>query len=190
MLKKRPTGKRLKEAFRYDPESGQFYWRIKPGPSVKVGQKVGTIKNRGYEAVRLDGFPFKSHRLAWFFVNGNWPKGQIDHINGIRNDNRIFNLREATPSQNRVNTKTLRADNKSGYTGIKFDKNRNNWRAKIGKINCGRHHTIEEAIKARNAKGKEIFGEFFNEQHFQRLPAREKRNLILPSLQKLPESDD
>ena len=68
---------------------------------IKYGKEVGYLdKSTGYRYVEINGISYYSHRLIWFMHYGTWPKGQIDHINGIKDDNRIENLREATASEN------------------------------------------------------------------------------------------
>jgi hypothetical protein len=98
--------------------------------------------------------------LAWLFTHGEWPKSQIDHINGIKDDNRIHNLRAASNSDNAVNKLSLRSDNTSGITGIHFDKRRKKWMVTVGDKSHGRFATKEEAIEARNRIAKAQFGYF------------------------------
>src|SRR5262245_57168181 len=93
---------RLRELLKYIPETGDFYWK-KPRRGMVQGACAGTLINNGYIHIVIDGHAFKAHRLAWFYVNGVWPKQQIDHINGKRADNRICNLREAVQRQNSWN---------------------------------------------------------------------------------------
>lgn len=102
------------------------------------------MKN-GYRVIRIDDALYLAHRLAWFYVTGNWPANQIDHINGVRDDNRFSNLREATNLQNAHNRKYNR--NKSGFQGVR--KENSKWLAEI-KINykavrLGLFNTPEEA---------------------------------------------
>lgn len=82
----------------YDAESGIFTRRGR-----NAGKIAGTVTNHGYVVVRVLGERVKAHRLAWLMANGRWPDSGIDHINGIKTDNRIDNLREATAGQNNKN---------------------------------------------------------------------------------------
>lgn len=106
-----------------------------------------------------------SHRLAWLYTYGHWPIDQIDHINGIRDDNRICNLREVNNQQNQMNAKK-RFDNTSGKTGVCYFSRDNNWRSTIvfkGKSHhLGYFETKEEAILARE-EAEVRFG--FSERH-------------------------
>ena len=101
----------------YSPETGEFQWAA-PRPKVKVGQKAGYLKkNKGYIYIEIDGKSYSAHRLAWFYVTGNMPIDQIDHINRNKSDNRFENLREATHGQNRANSKST---NKHGLKGVRL----------------------------------------------------------------------
>ena len=122
----------IKECLSYDSETGLFLWLKRPdnhfSPNQvqhghnkhRAGTEAGSIKN-GYKSITITyqckRYKYYAHRLAWFIYYGEWPKNQIDHINGVRTDNRIKNLRSVTVSENRKNAK-LRIDNKSGRVGV------------------------------------------------------------------------
>lgn len=149
------TVDRLRVLFSYDPETGKFVRNHKG----KTGSPVSDLPNKGgYLRVRVDGPHYYAHRLAWLYVNGAWPKRHIDHINGDRSDNRIANLREATPAENHQN-RALSRKNSSGFTGVFFDKRRKKWIASIG-VNrrskfLGSYSSPEEAAEAyAKAKAK------------------------------------
>lgn len=91
---------RLLSKFLYDPESGAFYWRSK-GLESKA---VGYVNYDGYIRMYALGRRFYAHRLAWFYVTGRWPNEEIDHINGVRSDNRIKNLRCVSRKENCENS--------------------------------------------------------------------------------------
>lgn len=161
----KPTHKRVLQVIRYNPNTGKFYWKFRVNSKIRrIGQEAGFIGKIGYVIIGIDDCELSGHKLAWFYVHKKWPK-QIDHKNGIKSDNRLKNLREATTSQNGINKKRPRRDNKTGFIGIFFDPKRNkSWLATVGKFYCGRHETIEEALLARNKKGEQIYGDFFNHQ--------------------------
>lgn len=151
------TAARLREVLSYDPETGVFTRLITAG-GMAAGKKTGTFEGGGYLQIQIDSTLYLAHRLAWLYVHGAWPKDQIDHINGIRSDNRIANLREATALQNHQN-RPMNRNNTSGHPGVSWDKRRRKWRARI-KINhktayLGEFENIEEAVAARvNAKAE------------------------------------
>ncbi|EHL6353356.1 HNH endonuclease, partial [Escherichia coli] len=108
------THKELTSSLNYNPETGVFTWKIASGSS-SIGKVAGfkTNSQADYLSIRINGKSYLCHRLAWFYMKGCWPKGLIDHINGVKNDNRISNLREVTRGQNKTNSVS------SSNTGIK-----------------------------------------------------------------------
>ena len=142
---------RLKELLGYDPETGLFTWKVTRGGTARAGTLAGTLcKQRGYFQISIDNRLHQSHRLAWFYTHGVWPD-ELDHINRVRTDNRLENLREVTSSQNNQNA-SLRSNNTSGFKGVSFCSRTGRWRAQIrvdGKgRDLGRHRTPEEAFEA------------------------------------------
>ena len=122
----RPDSTRLRELLHYNPDTGIFTRRV----GVKgraVGSAVGTKSNLGYTCCTVEGHRCFAHRLAWCYVYGYWPDGELDHINGVRDDNRISNIRLSNRVENNLNKHGPRADNKSGFRGVVAHKNR--WRA-------------------------------------------------------------
>ena len=138
----------------YKPETGSFFRLTKPAPSARVGDLAGCDNGNGYLRITLDGASHYSHRLAWLYITGEWPKDQIDHINHIRDDNRWGNIREVTHQENQMN-RSISPNNTSGVTGVHWDKCARKWRAKIkreGKtINIGLFDCRLEAAKERLA---------------------------------------
>lgn len=166
----------LKELLEYDNNSGIFMWKKKFSSRNKVGVPLGNEKDR-YLAIRYKGKPYLLHKLAWYFVYGEYTENQIDHINQNTHDNRIDNLRIVTASENSKN-KPKRRDNISGVTGVYFENYTKKWRACInhdGKnIRSKRFDTIDEAKQWRDSKAIE-FG--YSENHgkeLSRLPYRKK----------------
>jgi hypothetical protein len=112
------TAERLREVLEYAPETGLFYWKVQTSRRNPVGKVAGCIcKNSGYRLIGIDGVVFKASRLAWFYVNGEWPDGIIDHINCDRLDDSWSNLRLATQAQNLWN-RGPQANNPTGYKGV------------------------------------------------------------------------
>jgi HNH endonuclease len=86
------TAARLRAALRYNPDSGAFQWLGRPANGVRVGDAAGCLSSRGYLVFGIDGRNYFGHRLAFLWVKGRWPMGEIDHVNGDKADNRWCNL--------------------------------------------------------------------------------------------------
>lgn len=142
----------LKGLLSYDEQTGEFYWLVKRGRGIKPGDIAGSIAPIGYRLISVNGRFYYAHRLAWLYVFGEWPDGQIDHINGVRSDNRITNLRSVSNRENHKNTK-LRSDNTSGVNGVYWSNVRSKWIAQIvddEKVKfLGAFANLEDAAKAR-----------------------------------------
>ena len=140
------------EQLQYDPILGEI---------SKGERRVGTLRKDGYRSVTASGKVILEHRLAWFLMCGEWPDSQIDHINGIRDDNRWANLRKVTPQQNQFNT-GIRKDNSTGCKGV--SKRGNHYRAYIYKdgkqVFLGNFKTLESAAEARALASSALFGVF------------------------------
>lgn len=131
------TIERLRELLSYDPETGALTWLKRTSNRIRVGDAAGTHnKTLGYLQVSVDGVRTYAHRLAWFYVHQEWPE-EIDHINGIRSDNRLCNLRPATKKQNCEN-RVASQKNKSGYRGVNECKKTHLWVARIHHNGKGR----------------------------------------------------
>jgi len=145
------TQNRLKELLHYEQDTGLFIRKTTINRH-KAGSISGARQNKGYIQMMIDGKNYLAHRLAWFYVYGEWPKNQIDHINRIKTDNRICNLRDVNNSTNQHNNSTRR-HNTSGTTGVMNLKSRNCWGAQIyvnnKRIYLGVYKTKEDAILAR-----------------------------------------
>jgi hypothetical protein len=132
----------LKEYLDYNPITGLFTWKIAKGARANIGDLAGHKNKDGYIRIIIDKKGYKAHRLAWFYVHGKWPTLLIDHINRIRDDNRICNLREASAELNAQNRK--KRINKN-TTGTRYNKSRKKWHA-VFYVGCN-YKTQEEAIK-------------------------------------------
>ncbi|KAB0988745.1 HNH endonuclease [Cronobacter sakazakii] len=123
----------LKDSFHFRNDIGRFIWKVAKG-WVKPGRIAGTLNEaNGYRYIKLNGVHYLEHRMVWLFTHGRLPKGEIDHINGDKQDNRIENLRECTRSQNEIN-KGLSSTNTSGCKGVSWHAQSKKWRARI-KVN-------------------------------------------------------
>ena len=150
----------LKKRLSYDPNTGNFIWLQRVSRSTYPGTIAGTPNSNGHIQIRISGKRFFAHRLAWGFVYGEWPKGVIDHINGIRNDNRIINLRDVTISENAQNQRTPRMGSKSGYLGVSFVQSRGKWQAGItanGKFKFLGHFDSPEIAHAAYIDAKRVY---------------------------------
>lgn len=147
------TAARLRELLHYAPETGVFTKRIKTG-KWPAGHVVGTPDRHGYTTIWVDGTVHRAHRLAYLYVYGRWPEGDIDHVNRVRSDNRIKNLRAATRSENCQN-KGRQSNNVSGRTGVAWHSAAKQWEAYIwvqrSKTYLGTYPNIDDAIAARKA---------------------------------------
>jgi len=121
------TQERLKELLSYDPETGLFIWIKSTNRSIKIGSVAGGKKPDSYICIRIDKKNYLSHRLAWLYVYGKLPEKFIDHINEIKNDNRICNLRLANNQQNKQNMSKPNKNNKIGLKGVYWHETGKKW---------------------------------------------------------------
>lgn len=124
------TQERLKEVLHYDPETGIFTAKVTRGNRL-AGRAVGCDNGDGYLQIRIDNRLYFAHRLAFLWMTGVQPKHQIDHINGVRSDNRWPNLRDLPVAENAHNIGGPRRDNTSGFVGTWYDKRENRWASAI-----------------------------------------------------------
>lgn len=139
----------IKTFLRYDHSTGVIYW-TKFAPSSLVGKEAGSLTPHGYREIKTKHFRAKSHRVAWFLYHGSWPLNYIDHINGIKDDNRIDNLRDISLSENQWNQSAPHKHNSCGFLGV--EKAGDKWVARIQKHGkrkyLGRFETAELAHRA------------------------------------------
>lgn len=123
-----PSQAELKALFDYNPETGILTWKVKTSKSVKIGDVAGFKNSKGHLQVGINRIKYLAHRIIWIMCEGEIPSGyEIDHINMIKNDNRLSNLRLSTSSQNGMNKNTHK-DNKSGIKGLSEWADRNGTR--------------------------------------------------------------
>ena len=160
-----PDAEYLRNVLLYNEQTGELIWKSRPRthfktqsafvrwnklhantPAFKCSEKTG------YRSGMLDGVSYYAHRIIWAIAHGPIPSGEIDHINGIRYDNRLINLRLVTRLENTQNRK-VRSDSKTGVPGVYWEKACNKWRAEIKankkRISLGVFDILEDAIAAR-----------------------------------------
>lgn len=125
------TKDRLKELLNYNPDTGIFTRLTAPTNKVKIGDVSGSINKKGYIEIKVDYKKYLAHRLAHLYMTGNFPKNQIDHIDGIKNNNAWTNLRDVTPAENSQNRRTAKKNNKSGLLGVYTNSNCSTYRSQI-----------------------------------------------------------
>jgi hypothetical protein len=153
----------VKKRLRYNKDSGVFTWAESRG-CAKPGDVASSVNSLGYCRVKVDGVSYLAHRLAWAFVNGEFPKSDIDHVNGIKTDNRIENLRLATRSENQCN-RGKHANNKSGFKGVNWNQSVKKWAARC-MVNGKRTHIgyfddVALAAAAYQQVAVSLHGRFF-----------------------------
>lgn len=145
----------------YDQDSGFFFWKDRYTARDLMKEPAGSVYPNGYRYIEINGSDYRCARLAWFYINKEWPTDYVDHINGYRADDRLVNLRLANNSQNQAN-RGLMVTNSSGCKGVSFDRSRNKWRASITvngvTRNLGRYKTKEEAAAAYDNAALSVWG--------------------------------
>jgi HNH endonuclease len=124
------TVERVRELLDYDPETGVFTWRF-GRRKAKKGAIAGSYTADGYQRICVDRGRYLAHRLAWLITYGVLPPDETDHINGIRDDNRMANLRLATKTLNMENMRRPRIDNTTGILGVSWNKRAKKFRSLI-----------------------------------------------------------
>jgi hypothetical protein len=155
------TPERLRERLFYDLRTGVFFWRSNEGGGHASGSRAGSLNKQGYRVIYLDGTRYREHRLAFLYVTGSWPAGEVDHKNMRRDQNNFLNLREASRSQNQANGNAYKTS-KSGIRGVYPHGNR--WVAFI-MVNYRNHHLgtfnkLEEAAAVRVEAAARLQGPF------------------------------
>jgi hypothetical protein len=155
------TFERLREVLDYDATTGIFTWRVHRGRFCCAGMRAGAVQWSGYRVIYIDGKTYYAARLAVFWMTGEWPPRDVDHLNGILDDNRWTNLRKATESQNCANAR-MHKNKQIPFKGVSRDRKR--YRAQImvnyQRIGLGSFDTPEEAHAAYIAAARHHFGEY------------------------------
>lgn len=147
----------------YNPETGEFRWKVSKGSTAQAGQLAGSPHAKGYLTIRVNYRLYLAHRLAWLIVTGDWPKSQIDHWDTDKSNNRFSNLRDASNGQNQANI-PIRSNNTSGRKGVSWNKGKKKWEVRTRLENrqqfIGYFDDLDEASQAYQEALRENFGEF------------------------------
>lgn len=175
--------KRIKEALKYNPDTGVFTSRYNSGLYIK-----GSFNDKGYLIICVNGRRYQAHKLAWFYMTGKWSRKNIDHINGNPADNRFSNLRrEATPDNS--HNLMLSKFNASGARCVHFAKSDKKWVATVQHLGqpyyLGRYSERSKAIKAVNQFLKRFSNDFFSESTNKRVFTNDKIRTIFQLKRKL-----
>lgn len=171
-----PSPEKIRELLRYEPETGRLFWKERPNDMFNLPREhirwnsryadkeaFASCQSNGYRIGHIHSRKYYAHRVIWVLIHGDWPRCEIDHINGINGDNRIENLREASKAQNQRN-KGMMANNTSGFKGVSWNSRAKKWQALIAKggknRNLGQFDTPEAAHAAYCEAAKKYHGEF------------------------------
>jgi hypothetical protein len=170
------TAKMARSLLDYNEETGVLVWKPRPQSAFKTyrafrvwnarfaGKAAGSQMKSGYILIGIKEHKLYAHRIAFLIHHGKWPAREIDHINGIRNDNRIVNLRASTTSQNQANRSCSQgAIPFKGVYRHRGGKYMAQIRHNYAYYYLGYHDTPEEAHAAYTKKANELFGPFANE---------------------------
>lgn len=150
----------------YNPETGVITNKLDRGVlksgivRAPAGEVAGYVNKKGYRQIRIDGIEYLASRLGWFMHYGSWPKEELDHKNGERDDNRMENLQEVTCRQNHQNYKIHRTGR---YPGVCWDKSHHKWKAQASVASkrkfLGHFNTEEEGFLAYVDYIHKVFGQ-------------------------------
>ena len=163
------TADRLRQILEYDPGTGIFRWKFDPAKKPNINSRdirraaAGSLRGSGRRVIKIAGRPYYCSRLAWLYIHGEWPDPEADHENGIKNDDRINNLRVSTRSQNQHNV-GITNRNTSGRKGVHWNKRYQKWQAEIvvagRKQYLGRYDDLDLAAEAYRTAARLHHGDF------------------------------
>jgi hypothetical protein len=162
------TADELRQRLDYDPKSGLFWWKERPGNnwwnSTFAGGPAGWLSGRGYIYINVHRRSYRAHRLAWLWMTGEWPTEEIDHIDGDPLNNTWKNLRQATRNENSRNRHVQANNITTGIRGITYSSRRSQW---IVRVMADKHshfggwfNDLESAKLARNTLVRRLHGAF------------------------------
>ena len=147
----------------YDVDTGIFKWRVKPSKNRCAGDVAGCRKPDGYVTITVLGVTCYAHRLAWLYVHGHWPTGDVDHMDGDPSNNRICNLRDVSRRTNMENQKRAQASNRSsGLLGVSCPKGSKSFIAHIHIY--GKHRYLGSYATAELAHAAYLHAKRINHQ--------------------------
>lgn len=160
-----PSQGLLRTRLSYDPRSGEFRWRYyaaaRPEWNTKYSDSLAGYLAGGYRFIRFDGFKYKASRLAWKFMTGDEPVGEVDHKNRRRSDDRWENLRDSTRTENGRNRD---AYGHNHLKGVSLNSAGTRYRARIcvnrHEVCLGTFNSEADAATAYDAAARLHFGEF------------------------------
>lgn len=123
------TFERCRELFNYDPDTGVITNRVYRNFRSTAGKMVGSNDGKGYLHMRVDYKMYQNHRVAWLWFYGEWPSAHVDHIDGVRDNNRIANLRDVPQIINQQNRRDPRVGSASQVMGVRLVKG--SWQSRI-----------------------------------------------------------
>lgn len=150
----------LRALLSYDAETGLFVRLVTTSQNARRGTEAGYISPIGYRVISIKGRQFYGHRLAWLYTHGEFPRGQIDHIDGNRANNAIANLRDVVEGINRQNLREPPRHNRLGILGVSRSTTGKRYHSRIQidgvKVHLGTFDTSEEARAAYVAAKREL----------------------------------
>ena len=162
------TAERLRTILRYDPKTGYLYWNRRSDVGEWwngrfAGKQAGAhLDRKGYATIAIDNHTYRTHRVIWAYVTGEWPDTEVDHRDTNRQNNRFENLRKASTEQQRMNM-SLHRDSQTGFKGVSKNKEFG-FRARIWlnkkEVTLGYFATAEEAHAAYVEAANKHFGAF------------------------------
>lgn len=161
-----PEDKSIADCVSYDPETGEFTWKVNRGTNAMAGKRAGSVWRRKGDAryvIAFNGRGYQGNRVAWLIMTGEWPAAKVDHGDCDSLNNRWGNLRLATTSQNAANARR-RKDNTTGHKGVTYRSLTRKFVARIQhdhkRIWLGHFSSLEEAREAYERAAKDLHGEF------------------------------